>query len=682
MKNSEEEERDRKLLIVLSVIVLAGAFYFIASYFNFSLPRFGITPISCDRANFISTDAIYQNGSYFCSIAAQGAQSFELTLSPEEVNRLYGISTTKTVTVDGEITRQSCTYALSNVSKPVYEIGLDLHHLFCGGSGYYCGDPRTAPWIKIGSTGITGCNFAAYECTTCGAGKQPSSNSCDASYYKPIGRIYTIDQSSLQREFEFKITTTIDGKQYVNYITDKNSTFYNQILRGQYVGSFLGSSNCAPPSLDVFLDSQNSNAVSYVDKFLGDSVGSKSTTIISSHAQAISNGQTYNDEVNAMKSSAKVSPESFFGQYCQATTTADITRNTARVSCNPETPATIPVVNLYFNAAEIKILAPSGQPQIQEVKALTATAAQKLEVAITTKNIGDKATFDFAVSCDKINPQVFTVRATLDKNEIKTINVPTTYAGVSANCLAQVTSVNSPQIKDSKTVTLTFYPFCSLTNTNPAQSLVNTEFGCGYICTNYGEQDKDGNLIDVFDKSCQPITADKYDRCTSYNGTICLNTLSYSGIHCTGIGTYLPINKYLDQLYRKEISPFIPEKKSHQYFIVTINDKPVCNYVNEFAYKGGTNILVDSFDYNSQYPSATQGTAPDARTGQTNTPINLPGNTNSGQNQTTTQPGGIVTIGGLPDSILGINTGVVLILVVVIGGIVGIFYWRSQKGGK
>lgn len=617
-----------KYFSIIIILALAAFLFYLfqANLFKgLKIPGLSLTPLSCSRGNFISTDASYQNGSFFCEVAAQGAQSFELILSPEEVNRLYGVSTTKTVTVDGEITKQACTYALSNISAPVYEIGLDLRHLFCGGSGYYCGDPRTAPWVKIYTTGINGCNYANYDCTTCGSGVKPDSTSCQGSYYKPIGRIYKIDQSSLQREFEFKITTTIDGKQYVNYITDKNSTFYNTILRGQYVGSFLGRSSCAPPTLDVFLDTQNSNAVSYVDKVLGDNVGSKSTTIISSHQNAITNGATYNDDVNAMKASSRSAPESFFGQYCQQTTTADITRNTARVSCNPETAAEIPVLQLYFNAAEIKILAPSGQPQIQDVKALPANAAQKLEVAITTKNTAEKATFDFSLSCDKISPTVFTVRATLDKNEVKTINVPTTYAGVSANCLAQVTSVNSPQIKDSKTVTLTFYPFCTLTNTNPAQSLINSEFGCGYICANY----KDNQ--DVLDGSCQPINQSIYDRCKSYNGTLCVGGYTtYLGIHCTGIGTYLSTNQYLDQLNSNKIQPFIPATQPHKFFVVSVNGKPVCNYVNEFGYKDGSSISVDSFDYKTQFPSAIGGAAPPPLTSPNDTPANTPPNPNPG----------------------------------------------------
>lgn len=667
----------RLYVSIVLIIAFIGAIYFLNQAGIFRNLKFGglsLTPLSCSRGNFVSNDAFFQNGSYFCEVAAQGAQSFELTLSPDEVKRLYGVSTTKTVIVDGEITKQLCTYALSNVSKPVYSIGLDLRHLYCNVPDiFFCGDQRKAPWIKIGSTGVSGCRYDIHNCNCDPTkGQKPSPGSCDASYYQPVGRIYTIDQSSLQREFEFKITTTIDGKQYVNYITDKNSTFYNTIIRGQYVGSFLGSSNCAPPTLDVFLDSQNGNAISYVDKFLGDSVGSKSTTIISSHSQAVNNGESYNDEVNAMKSSAKSSPESFFGQYCQPTTTADITRNTARVSCTPETPATIPVVNLYFNAAEIKISAPSGQPQIQNVQALPAQAAQKLDVAITAKNTAERATFDFSLSCDKISPTVFTVRATLDKDEVKTVNVPTTYAGVSATCLAQVTSVNSPQIKDSKTVTLTFYPFCTLTNTNPAQSLVNTEFGCSYICSNYKDS------FDVLDGSCQPLNQSLYDRCNAYNGTICIGGYkTYPGIHCTGVGTYLSTNQYLDQLNSKKIQPFVPTTQPHKFFIVTSNGKPVCNYINEFGYKDGNAVSVDSFDYTSQFPSANQGTAPPPLSSPQDTPVNVPPNTGGTQNPPPAS--GTPSLPSLPTEIGGLNTTVVLIVGGIIIVAIGYGVFRSMK---
>lgn len=663
--------KGQKLYIsIILVVALLGTVYLLNQAGLFSTFGLSFTPLSCSSGNFISNDAFYKNGSYFCSVAANGAKSFQLTLSPDEVKRLYGVTTSTTATIDGQITKSTCTYNLLNDSQPVYEIGLDLHHLFCGGSGYYCGDPRTAPWIKIGNTAINGCNFAAYECTTCGVGKQPNSNSCDASYYKPLGRIYTIDQSSLQSEFEFQITTTINGKQYTNYITDKNSTFYNDLVRGEYAGSFLGASSCSPPNLAVFMN--NNNQPSYVLKPLADAVVS-SNYVVQSHALAISDGNSYNAKVQAMQNSAHSSPENFFGQYCTANSTSAGTLVNGRVSCNPTVPAAIPVVNLYFNAADFAIVAPSGNPQIQSVTAQAAQASQKSNVAITTKNTGDKATFDFSVSCSSINPQVFTVRDTLDNNEIKTVNVPTSFAGASASCLAEVKSVNSPQIKDSKTVSLTFYPFCSLTQTSSAQSLVNTALGCAYVCPNYM------NGIDVFDGNCQPITKNLYDRCRQYNGTQCVGGYTtYDGIHCTGTGTYLTTNQYLDQLNSNKIQPFIPSSQSHKFFIVSINGKPICNYVDEFGYKDGVAVSVNGFDYNSQFPSATLGSAPPPLSSPNDQPSNLPPNPstgNGGSNPPSTNPPPI----SLPPEIGGLNTTVVLIIGGIIVVALGYGVWRARK---
>jgi LPXTG-motif cell wall-anchored protein len=354
------------------------------------------------------------------------------------------------------------------------------------------------------------------------------------------------------------------------------------------------------------------------------------------------------------------------GQYCTINTNNATTYQTALVSCNPSSPAYIPVMNFYVNAQYIGIHVPVGMPRIDSATAIpTSEASGRYDVQIHVTNTGlETDTFEAAMKCSR-DVSWISARKSIVAGQSDIINVSYQGAGFVVNCPITVKSVNSPQNQANSTVRISITPFCAKQAPNSAVVKVSTDRGCQYVCNNY----KDG--VDVIDASCSAITT--YDRCSYYHDDTtsvtcmkyqaqildtgltrytpiiqnynfdgcssmpecptplpipdtlgqeytckmsvhqsagCSSYNEYNGIHCTGIGKYLPINQYMDEVNRFHISPFVPETREHQYFIVSDQGIPKCNYVNEYGYVNGTTINSFTFDPAIAIPSGTQSTVP------------------------------------------------------------------------
>ena len=662
----------KKIFVIVLLIVAISGILFILN--GGRIPSLGITTLgACTQPNFISNDSFFNNQTYQCTFAP-GGKYLQFTITPNDALSLFGVKTEQNIIITEQVIKDQCTMQFSNISDPIYSFYLQTSpsDKFYNTQGTWQCTASIAnpPYSSSTFTDKYGLYLATtpFKCYPPYLTSEGSCQSttgaigCDSAWRKEIGRLYKIDPTSIRREFAMQINLTIGTKTYTALLTDKNtSVAAGDVFRDELIANLAGSSTCGIPDIAAYVqNSQTTNPLKYVTASSAQNVINQNP-VVQDLNSAIINGNDYNSKANAMLSSQVTA-----GQYGTLTSTPTTSILTTSLSYSPVVGASIPLNNFYINAKYVGVIVPSGKPKILNVTAQPASASQRSDVSVTFTNLAEKDTFLASINCPKISPQVFSIQTEVATNEIKTVNIPTQYAGSVDSCTVSVKSINSPQNTDSSTVNLIYYPYCTRQSLTAAQTLVNTEFGCSYICPNYGNISS-GKPTDVLDGSCQPITT--YDRCTYTNGT-CISKLSYNGIHCTGIGTYLNINDYLDQVNSGKMQPFTPTQKPHQYFIVSSEGKAVCNYINEFGYVDGALNTQTTFDYSKGFPEATPSTI----TTQPSTVPSVP-TTPQPYNPQPQQPNQPTPS---DNTIFGLQYPIVIILIIIIAAI-GYLILRRRK---
>ena len=646
-------------LVLLGIVGLALIYFILTSTGILSgsiIGGGGFTSIgACTQPNFNSNDPYYNNATYSCTfVAGGGSQALNFQLNRNTSSYFGDTVVENNVSFTGIPINDSCRYqADATTIYPVYQYAVASETAAPGyrrirwdeyGGTYYCGGNVAymgSEWEYLGTTPI---NCYHSNCRIYTPPTYPTG--CVPVYRKIAGNIVYLDPSVVYNP-QVQLNTTLYGsngqvtENYINILSNQNTTFYNPVDRGSMLGSLQGAQSCpASPNVAIFVQNSGTNPLIYVPKDIAQSVITLGYTL-TDPSTISTQASTYQARYNQMTTTT---PN--FGQLCNTTTNSGQTYQTASISCRPTTPASIPVLNVIFNGQKPGIHVRSGVPQIVSVSTnITTQGGQVSQVNVQTRNIANEEdTFEATLSCSQRDVQPFSGRGTIDAGATATIPITFEGAGFISSCNVEVHSINSPQNNANSTVRISIEPFCGKTAPNSAMQKVGTQYGCEFVCPNYG------GATDVRETDCGEITY--YDRCTSRNttGSCTSHTYtSFTGYHCTGIGTYLRMNDYYDGVYRGDIQPFIPQARANQYFIVSDNGAMKCQYVNQYGYSDGQ--LINSFTFNpaigiqdaqvstftpTPEPTPTQP-SPGTTTPGTTTPTPTPTPT-PGQNQTTPTP--------------------------------------------
>lgn len=580
-------------IIIVALLIVMG---FIFLNPNVGLSLVGATPLSCTQPKYSSTDQFYTNGTFQCTMAASGSGKFlQATISPSDAQNLFGVTTSQPATVTVEVLKDNCLYHFNNFAYPIYNYTITPTRASSSQTGYcICSGADTSS--SSGYIGTTPLVCASGYSSTGGCrltndARCPTGTSgCQQAYKKTVGVIYKLDPSTTY-DFSMRINETLGNTTYSAIITPQNTSVLTPAFRAELLGQLQGQQSC-PSNPDVgtyILNSWgNSTPIKYVSAGAAQAVINQGLQIVDL-STAISNGNSYNTLLANMQGS-----QPNVGQYASYNFSNTTSLQTAAISIEPTGTVSIPLFNLYMNAQTIGVHVPSGMPKILNTSVQTVLAATKATIDVTVLNSGETDSFDVSVKCPQdINP--FSTRANIPTNTSQDVLVNYQGAGIVSQCVVSARSVNSPQNMDSQNVKLVIDPFCARTAPNPAAQMVFTQYGCAFVCPNYGS-------TDVFDSSCGALT--NYSRCIDAN---CTQESSYNGIHCTALGQFMSQNQYMDAVAAGKLQPFIPSAQDHKFFITQVDGQGVCQYIPEYGYDASgqpLNSLV--FDYAPAPPAAQQ----------------------------------------------------------------------------
>lgn len=582
------KKKDLKIGIGAISIVFVVALAWYLGLFNNLLSQSAI--LGCDRV--ISNDPIL--GTSICKTLVAGAggetqlrATFDNNLTSNEYNlsiRNKGIA--EVSLIDDQV--RFVTNARYN--KTIYQYYVQSSNSFFRynsvvGSWECRAPPSTYEGASlVGQTALicpAGCNRANQG--------SDSVSGCDAVYRKSKGLVVELDPTPF---FEPRVEVSKKLYDATNSLISENVYYLNSTSasngdsdsRAIYSGNLKSNIGYpARPDLALYV-SADGQTVKYVRSSIASQVESLGFSL--TDPTTIKNGRVnYENRVNSL-----LGTDADFGNYCDTVTTPNVTYYTSSINCRPTTPTTLPVINFYWKTASLDPYIPTSTPRIDGVSAeITSQAGNRAIISLNATNIGDEQdTFEFTVSCSRnINP-ISTTRS-IPAGQTVPIEINYQGAGFIEMCTVEANSINAPTNRDTEQVRISIVPFCGKTPINNNMQTVSTAFGCQFICPNYQ------GATDVRETDCSPI--ERYDRCNSRNQSGECNSgyVSLAGYHCTGIGSYLKMNDYYDEVYRGRIEPFIPESRAHQYFIVTDQNIPKCQYVNEYGYENGQ--IINSFEY-------------------------------------------------------------------------------------
>jgi hypothetical protein len=581
-------------LVALGVIALIISILYIFPALGMPLLSVvGITTLSCDYANYETTDTHYIDGSLFCAMALTGSAK-EASFSFDQTTLLskFGIQTEKTGTLSATFDGSQCSYKFYNESYPVYSYTIIQDIRWSQSGTWYCSSPSSKTIAQhetyIGSTPIS-CSKSCKSLENHG-----TITGCEYVFRDTTGVFYYLDPS-IFNDFSATLNMEINGQTESATLSQTSPTVRTDLFTAELLGGLSGQQSCpSQPSVSAYIENvATTQPLSYKSKYYAEALYTKELQMVD--AQSIVSGLSSFESIK----NAYLNSVASTGQYCAISTTAASSLQDATIECTPTGTTYTPVFNLYVPASEFSIIIPSGQPEIISVSFDQASAADETKGIITVKNTGESDSFDGSITGAK-ELCSFSQREYIETGETKNIEISCEGAGIIGDYTVEVHSVNSPDHSDTTTIKINMLPFCAKSSPTSEKELVFTEYGCEYICSNYGEED-------AFDSNCQEIT--DYDRCNyqTTNGTIvCASKDSYTGYHCTGVGTYASTNKYMDKVYDGKLEAFIPQTTTHQYFIVSDGGRMVCQYVNEYGYISGTAIDELEFDYSQEIPDAEE----------------------------------------------------------------------------
>ena len=609
------------LILVIGYIITTQSSIFAGSIVGSGFSSIG----SCTQPNFNSNDPYYNNATYSCTFVFSGGdQELQFDLD-SNTSSLFGsnVSVDDKVRFSGVVVDNTCRYQTdARTIYPVYQFQIgnlpDYQRFVWSGGVWQCDDryARSSTPSGYQLVGMSNINCYNGNCAVNAYYDQGRISGCIPVYKRTAGNIIYLDPSVVY-DPRVQVNTTVYNsngivqENYINYVSGQNRTFYNPAIRGNTLGSLQGFQSCpSAPDVAVFVSNGGSIPLQYVSKQLAQSIISVGYTM--STPTTIQNQLTsYQNQYNQL-----ISTTPDFGQLCQTSSLVNQTYQSAYITCRPSTTTSNLVLSVVFNGAKAGIHVRSGMPQIVSVSNTTLSQAGQVSVInVSVRNVANEQdTFEATISCPQ-DTQIFSGTSTIQAGQ--TTNIPINYAGSGfiSLCNINVRSINSPQNNDSKTVRIAIDPFCGKSALNSNMQKVSTQYGCQFICPNY-----QGNT-DVREADCGIINS--YDRCVLRNQTGgCVNSqyTSYNGYHCTGIGTYLPMNQYYDGVYRNKIQPFIPQQRNNEIFVVSDSNVMKCQYVNLYGYNN--NQQISSFVYNPAIGinDATQSQI-DTQGGQTSTVI-------------------------------------------------------------
>jgi len=553
-----------------------------------SLAITGINVMDISKGEYVSTDPFFNNETYKITLTpASNSQSLSGYYSPDIIAQLTGKRPEQGFKLDVTLVNETIDYHLSNTSYLVQNLVVRCSQDYLDTMGIcvqrtYCGyNPTWGDNSDILNCMQSKIPIANYKC----------SQSC-ASGYTTKGVTNLIDPTPfLNYNVEVKVTLD-DGTVYKTYITPNNqSGAIADFVRIQSNGGLQGIQYPATMSSQIvsYLPAGTST-IQIKDYSTFMALNNFKNTLVDG-ATRVNSQTTYNAYLSAFLSSTGQ-----MGQYCSQMSVENASTVTStKVKCVPSQPPLLPILTIYLNSAKtLKVHVPMGMPDILSASVTKVLAADKSEVSIQVKNTGETDTFELSLKCPT-DVTAYSTKLEIPAGTTTTGLIDYQGAGIIQNCSVTAKSVNNPANQDATTVKLSIYPICSRTAPNNAAVMVFTERGCAFICPNYGTED-------VFDSSCGKIT--NYDRCGDSN---CSYENTYTGFHCTGIGKYTPMDNYMDSV-KGGAAPFIPEVQPHKYFVASVDNVMVCQYMNEYGYKDGVSLDSLTFDYSLGYPKAVSET--------------------------------------------------------------------------
>ena len=621
------------LIVAIALVALLTGFLKIPS-----LAITGINVMDISKGEYTSTDPFFNNETYKITLSpASNSQSLSGYYSPDIIAQLTGKRPEQGFTLDVTLVNETIDYHLSNTSYLVQNLVVACSQDYLDTMGFcvqrtYCGyNPTWGDNSYILDCKQSKIPIANYKCY----------QSC-ASGYTTKGVTNLIDPTPfLNYNVEVKVTLD-DGTVYKTYITPNNqSGAIADFVRIQSNGGLQGIQYPATMSSQIvsYLPAGTST-IQIKDYSTFMALNNFKNTLVDG-ATRVNSQTTYNAYLSAFLSSTGQ-----MGQYCSQMSVENASTVTStKVKCVPSQPPLLPILTIYLNSAKtLKVHVPMGMPDILSASVTKVLAADKSEVSIQVKNTGETDTFELSLKCPT-DVTAYSTKLEIPAGTTTTGLIDYQGAGIIQNCSVTAKSVNNPANQDATTVKLSIYPICSRTAPNNAAVMVFTERGCAFICPNYGTRDTSGNLIDVFDASCGRVT--NYDRCnygtetvpvsckvssdcpklswgeaqctdgncidpngnvmTQKGGQECTSENTYTSFHCTGIGKYTPMDNYMDSV-KDGAAPFIPEVQPHKYFVASVDNVMVCQYMNEYGYKDGVSLDSLTFDYSLGYPKAVSET--------------------------------------------------------------------------
>ena len=571
------------LIVAIALVALLTGFLKIPS-----LAITGINVMDISKGEYTSTDPFFNNETYKITLSpASNSQSLSGYYSPDIIAQLTGKRPEQGFTLDVTLVNETIDYHLSNTSYLVQNLVVACSQDYLDTMGFcvqrtYCGyNPTWGDNSYILDCKQSKIPIANYKCY----------QSC-ASGYTTKGVTNLIDPTPfLNYNVEVKVTLD-DGTVYKTYITPNNqSGAIADFVRIQSNGGLQGIQYPATMSSQIvsYLPAGTST-IQIKDYSTFMALNNFKNTLVDG-ATRVNSQTTYNAYLSAFLSSTGQ-----MGQYCSQMSVENASTVTStKVKCVPSQPPLLPILTIYLNSAKtLKVHVPMGMPDILSASVTKVLAADKSEVSIQVKNTGETDTFELSLKCPT-DVTAYSTKLEIPAGTTTTGLIDYQGAGIIQNCSVTAKSVNNPANQDATTVKLSIYPICSRTAPNNAAVMVFTERGCAFICPNYGTED-------VFDSSCGKIT--NYDRCGDSN---CSYENTYTGFHCTGIGKYTPMDNYMDSV-KGGAAPFIPEVQPHKYFVASVDNVMVCQYMNEYGYKDGVSLDSLTFDYSLGYPKAVSET--------------------------------------------------------------------------
>ena len=544
--------------VLLALLIIAGLFQ--GGYLSSGITGLGTTPINVQTLDVQSSNAIL-NGKvmHIVSLADLTSRYMVGTLSVDAAAAL-GVFLERDFTLTDEIKSYVCAMQVRNTSYEVYNWAVASTTYGCcaaapysrsGCGGRACagvGAPCGSGGTVISRTGGTGSEYWLYH-ETC---QYPSRGS-------RVGSLQTIESTA-------RTVYTIDHKIQVGdksssiILSSDNQVGQTEVMYARLMGNLQGWINCPVPPAN-YMAYRPYNTVNFQ---LKDNGIAQTEITACANVNSVSQASACNAAVSALLSNTVT--DAFYD--CTNTTFDGVA---TKMSCQPRELPAIPQIETFVKADWVGMVAPVGDPEIISIDAPPCEASAPCRATITAKNKGRfQDSFDFVIQGLTLTP----VRAAFAPDEQKTVEVIYTSAGFIRKFNFTMTSINDPTKVAIKEQTLTLYPFCDENPPSPQHVRIMTALGCRYVCpkeTLYYDS-LNGWGKNIYEEDC--IQIPDYP----LSDDLIKEELENTGrqYHCTAIGKYIEIRKYLE-----DGMSFIPEYKEHQVWI----SSPVCNYVTEYGYK-------------------------------------------------------------------------------------------------